>query len=201
MKAALYARVSTNDKGQDVELQMAELRRFAEVRGWAYEEFVDEGISGSKNSRPALDRLVKAAGKRQIDCVIVWKLDRLGRSLSHLLRLLNDFQSLGVAFISLRESIDMTTPTGKLMAHLLGAFAEFERELIRERVKAGIEHARKKGKRVGRKPTPPAEQEAVADLLAADPSVSVRTIAKRLKMSSSTVHRIIQQNRLANGNN
>ncbi|MBT1073973.1 recombinase family protein [Geobacter grbiciae] len=200
MRAALYARVSTTDKGQDAELQLTELRRFAEARGWLYEEFVDEGISGSKNSRPALDRLIKTATKRQVDCVIVWKLDRLGRSLSHLLRLLNDFQSLDVAFISLRESIDMTTPSGKLMAHLLGAFAEYERELIRERVKAGIDHARKKGKRVGRKPTPQAEQEAVTNLMSAEPTASVRAIAKKLKMSPSTVHRIIQQHRFLENN-
>lgn len=134
MRAALYARVSTTDKGQDVDLQLNDLREFAQTRGFEAFEYVDQGVSGSTAKRPSLDEMLKAARARKIDVVVVWKLDRLGRSLVHLLHLLNELEALGVAFISLREQIDMTTPAGRLMAHLMGAFAEFERDLIQERV-------------------------------------------------------------------
>lgn len=195
MKAALYARVSTTDKGQDVQLQLVELRRFAEARGWSFLEFVDEGISGIKSSRPALDELIKAVKRRKVDAVVVWKLDRLGRSLSHLLHLLNDFQSLGISFVSLRESIDMSTPTGKLMAHLLGAFAEFERALIQERVKAGIENARRKGKKIGRAATSDDYKQMVIGVISENPCLSVRKVAAIVNLPSATVHRIIKEHR------
>jgi DNA invertase Pin-like site-specific DNA recombinase len=190
MRAAIYARVSTNDKGQDVDLQLNELREFASKRGFEVVEYVDLGISGAKTKRPALDDLMKAARSRQIDVIVVWRMDRLGRSLSHLLNLLNEFQSLGVAFISLRESIDMTTPTGRLMAHMIGAFAEFEREIIRERVKAGIETARKKGKRIGRLATAPITKREIIRLHT-EQNLSLRCIAKKTKTSLGTVQRTL----------
>ncbi len=125
-RVGLYGRVSTTDKGQDVELQLRELRAFAHARGWRIEEeYVDEGISGSQANRPAMDRLLSACRRRQIDVVLVWRLDRLGRSLKHLIMTLDEISSLGIKFVSLREQIDCTTATGQLMLHLLGAFAEF----------------------------------------------------------------------------
>lgn len=190
-KVAIYARVSTLGKGQDVDLQLAELRRYATARGWEAVEYVDEGVSGGKNSRPALDKMMKAVKGKSVDAVVVWKMDRLGRSLVHLLHLLNEFQELGVAFVSLRESIDMTTAAGKLMAHLLGAFAEFEKDLIKERVKAGLENAKRKGQRLGRPSTVPLDRAKVIRLHLADPSLSIRAIAKKAKVSPATAQRIL----------
>ena len=193
MIAALYARVSTTDKGQDTDLQLNELREFARKRDWESIEYVDEGISGSKVKRPNLDEMLVAARKRKVDAVVVWRMDRLGRSLSHLLQLLNEFQTLGVAFVSLRENIDMTTATGRLMAHMIGAFAEFERELIRERVKAGIATARRKGKRIGRKPVPPIVLQQMIKLHLE--GLAIRKIAERTKSSIGSVHRTIDSYR------
>ncbi len=194
---ALYAQVSTTDMGQDVDLQLDALREFARKRGWATVEFIDQGVSGAKMKRPALNELLKAVKSRQVDAVLVWKLDRLGRSLSHLLQLLQEFQALDVAFISLRENLDMTTPTGRLMTHLIGAFAEFEREIIRERVKAGIETARKKGKRIGRNATASISRRLIIELYQ-DPEkqLSLREIAKKAKTSLGTVQRIIDGYRI-----
>src|SRR5258706_16316692 len=146
MRAALYARVSTSDKGQDPEVQLRELREYCQRRGFTITgEYVDIGVSGSKDSRPQLNRLLAAAHRRQCDAVLVWKLDRFGRSLKHLVNALAEFESLGVAFISLKESLDLTTPAGRLMFGVIAAMAEFERDLIRERVKAGIAYRRSKG--------------------------------------------------------
>src|SRR5258706_13552041 len=153
MRAALYARVSTSDKGQDPEVQLRELREYCQRRGFTITgEYVDIGVSGSKDSRPQLNRLLAAAHRRQCDAVLVWKLDRFGRSMKHLVNSLAEFESLGVAFISLKESLDLTTPAGRLMFGIISAMAEFERDLIRERVRAGISNRRAKGFRVGRKP-------------------------------------------------
>lgn len=140
MRAAIYARVSTFD--QEPENQLQELRRYVTARGWASVEFVDRGVSGSKDRRPALDQLLKDARRREFDVLVCWLLDRLGRNLKHLITLLEDLQALGVAFVSLAEGIDATTPAGKLQTHILGAIAEFERERIRERVLAGLQRAR-----------------------------------------------------------
>ena len=148
MRAAIYARVSTLD--QEPENQLAELRRYITARGWTAVEYVDQGVSGAKDRRPALDRLVRDAKRRQFDVVACWRLDRLGRNLKHLITLLDDLQALGVAFVSLAEGIDATTPAGKLQLHILGAIAEFERERIRERVLAGLQRARTQGRRLGR---------------------------------------------------
>lgn len=159
LRVALYARVSTSD--QTAENQLIELRGYAAARGWCVTaEYIDHGISGSTTSRPQLDAMMRAARRRQLDAVVTWRLDRLGRSLSHLVTVLNELTSLGIAFVSLGEAIDMTTPAGRLQAHILSAMAEFERERIRERVRAGIARARKSGKRLGRRRLTPLPAEA-----------------------------------------
>lgn len=150
MKAAIYARVSTSN-GQNPELQTRELREYIERRGWQLAgEYVDIGISGSKEKRPELDRLLADAHRRRFDAVVVWKFDRFARSVSHLLRALETFQALGIDFVSLTEGVDTSTPAGKMVFTVLGAVAELERSLIVERVKAGLRNARAKGKKLGR---------------------------------------------------
>jgi DNA invertase Pin-like site-specific DNA recombinase len=151
MRVAIYARVSTANNGQDPTMQTRELREYAERRGWKLAgEYVDIGISGTKEKRPELDRMMADAHRRRFDAVLVWKFDRFARSVSHLLRALETFQALGVHFISLSESLDTSTPAGKMVFTVLGAVAELERSLIVERVKAGLRNARAKGKRLGR---------------------------------------------------
>jgi DNA invertase Pin-like site-specific DNA recombinase len=150
-RVAIYARVSTLNQGQDPGLQTSELREFAERRGWAIVgEYVDRGVSGSKDSRPAMNELLNAVHQRKCDIVLVWKMDRWARSLRNLVNSLADLESRGVAFVSLRDNVDLTTPSGRLMVQIIGAMAEFERALIQERVKAGLRHARARGKRIGR---------------------------------------------------
>jgi len=150
-RAAIYARVSTGHNGQDPTMQTRELEEYCQRRGWELAgSYVDTGISGSKESRPELDRLMADAHRRRFDAVAVWKFDRFARSVSHLLRALEPFKALGVDFVSLSEQVDTTTPTGKMVFTVLGAVAELERSLIAERVRAGIRNARAKGKRLGR---------------------------------------------------
>jgi DNA invertase Pin-like site-specific DNA recombinase len=151
MRAAIYARVSTTNHGQDVSLQTRELRQFADARGWqVVDEYVDVGISGSKDSRPELNRLLVDAHKRRFDIVCVWRFDRFARSVSHLLQALETFKALGIEFVSFSEQMDTTTPAGKMVFTVLGAVAELERSLIVERVRAGLRNARAKGKILGR---------------------------------------------------
>jgi DNA invertase Pin-like site-specific DNA recombinase len=150
-RVAIYGRVSTTNHGQDVTLQTRELEQFAQARGWqVVGQYLDAGVSGAKDSRPELNRLMADAHRRKFDVVIVWKFDRFARSVSHLLRALETFNSLGIAFVSLSEQMDTTTPAGKMVFTVLGAVAELERSLIVERVKAGLRNARAKGKRLGR---------------------------------------------------
>jgi DNA invertase Pin-like site-specific DNA recombinase len=150
VRVALYARVSTLNN-QDPEMQLAELREYAGRRGWqVVEEFTDRGVSGCRESRPALNRLMSDACRRRFDAVLVWKIDRFGRSLKHLVNALAELAALGIAFISLRDNIDLSTPSGRLMFQIIGAMAEFERALIQERVRAGLRNARAKGRRLGR---------------------------------------------------
>ena len=150
MRAAIYARVSTVN-GQSPEMQLAELREYASRRGWeVFAEYVDSGISGSKESRPELNRLMADAHRRHFDAVLCWKVDRFGRSLKHLVNALADLDSYGVAFVSLRDNLDLSTPSGRLMFQIIGAMAEFERSLIQERVRAGLRNAKLKGKTLGR---------------------------------------------------
>ncbi len=182
MRAALYARVSTLD--QEPENQLAELRRYAAARGWEASEYVDHGVSGSQDRRRALDGLLKDARRRQFDVLVCWRLDRLGRNLRHLVTLLDDLQALGVAFVSLGEGIDCTTPAGRLQLHILAALAEFEKSRIAERVRAGLARVRANGTRLGRPKAivPAAKLAAVAHL-------SAKQAAGRLRVSVSTVNR------------
>lgn len=132
-------------------MQLAELREYASRRGWEiFAEYVDLGISGSKESRPELNRLMADAHTRRFDMVLCWKVDRFGRSLKHLVNALADLDSYGVAFVSLRDNLDLSTPSGRLMFQIIGAMAEFERSLIQERVRAGLRNAKLKGKTLGR---------------------------------------------------
>jgi DNA invertase Pin-like site-specific DNA recombinase len=151
MKTAIYARVSTSNNGQSPEMQIRELREYCKRRGWKISrEYVDQGFSGMKESRPELDRLLADAHLRRFDAVVVWKFDRFARSLSFLLRALETFRPLGIEFVSLSEQIDTSTPAGKMIFTVLGAVAELERSLIAERVRAGLRNARAKGKILGR---------------------------------------------------
>jgi DNA invertase Pin-like site-specific DNA recombinase len=182
MRAAIYARVSTTD--QTCENQLLELRRYIEARGWTWAEFVDKGVSGNKESRPALDALLRDARRRKFDVLVCWRLDRMGRSLKHLIVTLDELQTLGVGFISLNEGIDATTAAGRLQMAVLAAIAAFERDRIVERVRAGLQRARAQGKRLGRQPyvIPTERFEAVSEL-------SLREAAKALGVSRSVVHR------------
>jgi DNA invertase Pin-like site-specific DNA recombinase len=182
MKAALYARVSTLD--QEPENQLQELRSYAEARGWTISEYIDKGVSGAKDRRPALDELIRDARRRRFDVLVCWRLDRLGRNLKHLVTLLEELQAVGVAFVSLGEGIDCTTPAGKLQLHILAALAEFERARIAERVKAGLARVRTSGGRLGR---PRATLDAGA--VAQTAHLSVREAAKALGVSQSLVQR------------
>lgn len=191
MKVGLYARVSTLDKGQDTEVQLRDLRSYAEARGWIIAgEYVDKGQSGAKDRRPELDRLMKDARKRKIDLILCWRLDRLGRSLKHLILTLDELQGLGVGFVSYHENIDLTTPTGRLMFQLLGAFAEFERNLIKERVVAGLNHAKAKGVKLGR-PGLDLDPEEVKALK--QQGLTVRAIAAKVGASVGLVHKTLMK--------
>src|ERR1700680_4770143 len=187
MRVALYARVSTLNNGQSPEMQLRELREYGDRRGWTIaSEYVDSGISGAKDSRPELNRLMADAHKRRFDVVCVWKFDRFARSVSHLLRALETFQALGIQFVSLSEQLDTSTPTGKMVFTVLGAVAELERSLIVERVKAGLRNARAKGKQLGR-PKKVVDAARIAGLRAQ--GLSWRAVATRLGVGLATLHR------------
>ena len=150
-RVALYARVSTKNNGQDPETQLLALREYAQARGFLVAgEYVDVGISGSKDRRPQLERLMKAARRRDIDAVVVARFDRFARSVRHLVMALDEFHGLGVDFISLSEAVDTSTPIGRMVFTVIGAVAELERSLIRERVMMGLNRAKAKGKKLGR---------------------------------------------------
>jgi len=186
-QVALYARVSTKD--QDPGLQLEALRRHAEQRGFeVVEEYVDAGISGAKEKRPALDRLVKDAWAGKFQAVLVWRFDRFARSVEHLIKALQKFGSLKIDFISLQEQFDTSTPIGQAMFTIIGVMAQLERDIIRERVKAGLERARANGVRLGR-PTAEAQSDQVKVLR--EQGLSLGKIAQRLKCSRSTVRRRI----------
>ena len=190
MRPAIYARVSTTGQGQSPEMQIRELHEYCERRGWQMAgEYVDAGISGAKDSRPELNRLMTDAHRRRFDAVVVWKFDRFARSVSHLLRALETFNALGVAFVSLSEQIDTSTPTGRMVFTVLGAVAELERSLIAERVRAGLRNARAKGKQLGR-PRVAVDAAQIARLRTS--GQSWRAIAKELGVSVGTVHAAIQ---------
>jgi DNA invertase Pin-like site-specific DNA recombinase len=187
MKAAIYARVSTANNGQDPTMQTRELREYCERRGWTVAgEYVDIGISGTKEKRPELDRLMGDAHRRRFDAVVVWKFDRFARSVSHLLRALEAFKAQGIDFVSYSEQMDTSTPAGKMVFTVLGAVAELERSLIIERVKAGLRNARAKGKRIGR---PASDVDASQIALLRASNVSWREIGRRLGVSARTARR------------
>src|ERR1700682_1344676 len=186
MKAAIYARVSTTNHGQDVSMQTRELREYCERRGFEIaDEYTDVGISGSKDSRPELNRLMADAHKRRFDVVAVWRFDRFARSVSHLLRALETFNALGIAFVSLSEQMDTTAPTGKMVFTVLGAVAELERSLIAERVRAGLRNARAKGKTLGR-PRVSVDSTQIVRLRASGPTW--HKSARELGVSVGTVY-------------
>jgi DNA invertase Pin-like site-specific DNA recombinase len=189
-RAAIYARVSTFD--QEPENQLQELRRYIQARGWTATEYVDRGVSGAKERRPALDQLVADAKRRRFDVLVCWRLDRLGRNLKHLITLLEELHAMGVAFVSLAEGIDATTPAGKLQMHILGAIAEFERSRIAERVMAGLARARAQGTKLGRPKRVVAES-----VLASVRGLSGRQAAVQLGVSAATAHRWLRAPRLS----
>jgi DNA invertase Pin-like site-specific DNA recombinase len=149
-RAAIYARVSTNN-GQDPEVQLGEIREFCMRRDWTtVKEYVDKGISGAKERRPALDNLLADCRRRAVDCVVVYRYDRFARSLRQLVNALEEFRALGIDFVSLHEGVDTSTPNGRLVFGIFASIAEFERELIRDRVKSGLALAKSRGKCLGR---------------------------------------------------
>jgi DNA invertase Pin-like site-specific DNA recombinase len=187
MKAAIYARVSTANNGQDPTMQTRELREYCERRGWTVAgEYVDIGISGTKEKRPELDRLLGEAHRGRFDAVVVWRFDRFARSVSHLLRALETFKSLGIEFVSLSEQVDTSTPTGKMVFTVLGAVAELERSLIVERVRAGLRNAKAKGKSLGR---PRVAVDAARIAVLRSQGMSWAKIGERLELGEGTIRR------------
>lgn len=192
MKTALYARVSTAD--QDPENQLIELRRFAAANGWAHvEEFVDFAVSGGRESRPALDRLMGAARRRRIKRLVVWRLDRFGRNLRHLVTAIDELGACGVEFVSLGENIQTETAAGRLQFHILSCMADFERGRGRERTLLGLQKARLAGKRLGR----PRRNPLPAGVLPA--MMTVRAAASIWGVSKSTAARRLAKGQVPGG--
>ncbi|MGB2662933.1 MAG: recombinase family protein [Candidatus Acidiferrum sp.] len=194
-RVAVYARVSTTNHAQDVSMQTRELRQFAEGRGWQIAgEYIDAGVSGVKDSRPELNRLMADAHKRRFDIVCVWRFDRFARSVSHLLRALETFKALGIDFVSFSEQMDTSTPAGKMVFTVLGAVAELERSLIVERVRAGLRNARAKGKKLGR---PQLKLDCARMARLRTGGRSLREIATELGCSHALVHKTLVNSSLA----
>jgi len=186
-RAGLYARVSTNDQ-QTLAMQKRAMREYAARRGWTIALQVRDVNSGAAR-REAREKLLEAARRREIDVVLVWRLDRWGRSVTDLLTTLQELEHLGVGFVSLTEALDLTTPAGRAMAGLLAIFAEFEREVLRERTKAGLAHARESGKRLGRPATAAIHAAEIRKLHRA--GVSKSEIARRVQVGRTSVRRIL----------
>jgi putative DNA-invertase from lambdoid prophage Rac len=187
-RVGLYARVSTFDQ-HTIPLQIRALREYAARRGWTIAMQVKEVGSGAAQ-RELREKLLDAARRREIDVVLVWRLDRWGRSVADLLATLQELDHLGVGFVSLTEALDLTTPSGRAMAALLAVFAEFEREILRERVRAGLAHARQNGQRLGRPQTAARQTSQVRKLYRA--GVSKSEIARRLQIGRTSVRRILE---------
>lgn len=192
-RAALYARVSTT--GQTAENQMLSLRSFAAARGWTATEFVDPGVSGAKEKRPALDAMLADVRARKVDLVACVKLDRLARSVHHLVAMVREFEALGVDLVVLDQAIDTTTPAGRLLFHVLASISEFERDLIRDRVLAGLKRARvqgtRSGKRIGRPRTQYVHVERARALLAE--GRSLRSVGRELGAHPTAVSRALEK--------
>jgi DNA invertase Pin-like site-specific DNA recombinase len=185
MKAAIYCRVSTTE--QNASMQVEELRAYCGRRQWEIaEEFIDAGVSGSKESRPALNRLLADAKRRKFDAVLVYRYDRFARSLRHLVNALAEFDALGIHFVSLHEGVDTSTPNGRLVFGIFASIAEFERELIRGRVRSGLAAARAKGKRLGR---PRLAVDAVRIAALRSQGLSWAKIGEQLGLGEGTVRR------------
>lgn len=186
-RAAIYARCSTVGHGQDPEMQLREVREYCVRRGWqVFGEYVDRGISGSKERRPELDRLLADCRKRRVDAVVVYRYDRFARSLRQLVNALEEFRGLGIEFVSLHEGVDTSTPNGRLIFGIFASIAEFERELIRDRVRSGIAAARARGKRLGR-PEVALDRARIAQLRAS--GASWRAISRELGAAVGTIQR------------
>jgi DNA invertase Pin-like site-specific DNA recombinase len=189
MRVAIYGRVSTRDKGQSPEMQLRELREYSSRRGWQVAgEYVDIGISGSREKRPQLDRLMAHCRRRLVDVVVVYRYDRFARSLRQLVNALEEFRSLGIEFVSLHEGVDTSTPNGRLVFGIFASIAEFERELIRDRVRSGIAAARAKGRKLGR-PRKVIDTARITALQAG--GQTIRQIAQVLGVSRSFVHKTL----------
>ncbi len=187
-RCLIYARVST--KQQTTENQLPPLRKFAKDRGWkVVEEFIDHGYSGTTDQRPQLAEVMNLARRRAFDVLLVYALDRFGRSVKHLVNALDEFHSLGIDFCAFNQNIDTTTPAGKLFFTMISGFAEFEAGIIKERVHAGLVRARAEGKRLGRPRTVKVDQREVLTLRKTH---SIRQIATQLGISKSAIHRVSQ---------
>jgi len=187
LRVALYARVSTTDQSTDS--QLLDLRRYVSERSWqSYKEYVDEGISGTKDSRPALNELMNDAKKRKFDVVLVWRFDRFARSTKHLILALEEFKNLGIDFVSYQENIDTSSPLGSAIFTIISAVAQLERDIIAERVKAGLRRARENGKKLGR-PSKKVDRCEIRRLRGE--GRSLRQIAAELNVSKNTVARYL----------
>jgi DNA invertase Pin-like site-specific DNA recombinase len=184
--AAIYARVST-DK-QKVDMQLNELRQFAARSGWTvHREYIDQSFTGANTNRPAFTEMMEAARKRKFDVLVVWKLDRLSRSLKDLINTLDELGSLGIDFMSYDNNLDTSTPTGKLVFQIVGAVAEFEKDIIKERVIAGLANARRKGKRLGRPPVAEELYQKAKELRRQ--GLSFRKIGQELRIDEGTIRK------------
>jgi len=189
-RVAIYARVSTTDQSADS--QLLDLRRYVSERGWnIYKEYVDEGISGTKDSRPALNELMNDAKKRRLNVVLVWRFDRFARSTKHLILALEEFRNLGVDFVSYQENIDTSSPLGSAIFTIISAVAQLERDIICERVKMGLRRARENGKRLGRPQGTSLDIEAASRLRRE--GMGLRQIAEKLGSSKTTVARVLAE--------
>jgi len=187
-RVALYARVSTTDQSTDS--QLLDLRRYVSERSWnTFKEYVDKGISGTKDSRPALNELMNDAKKRRFDVVLVWRFDRFARSTKHLILALEEFRNLGIDFVSYQENIDTSSPLGSAIFTIISAVAQLERDIIAERVKAGLRRAKENGKRLGR-PRIPVDINKILQLRS--DGLSLRAIAKESGLSRTTVADLIK---------
>ena len=188
LRVATYCRVSRSD--QNPQLQAHETQRLVEGRGWnLVAKYADVGVSGSKDRRPQLDKLLAGARRGEYDVLVVWRSDRLFRSLRHMVTTIEELSAMGVGFTSVMEPFDTTTPTGKLLLHLVSAFAEFERQVLIERTKAGLAAARRRGAQIGR----PRVHVPVAEAIRMKrQGVSLRQIAKKLRVGVATLHRALK---------
>ena len=193
LKVGLYARVSTHDQ-QTLPMQLAAMREYAKRRGWKIAIEEREVGSGAK-TRPKREELLRAARRREVDAIVVWRLDRWGRSLLDLIATLQELHAVGVGFVSLTEALDMPTPGGRALAGMLAVFAEFERDILRDRVKAGIAQARKEGRPHGRPPTVRHHAAEISTLF--NKGISKRQIAARLSISRASVRRMLPAQREA----